>query len=760
MNPVEVQSAAIVPRETQPPQRIMHRLTRGHLPPAVSDFSLKDYWNVIEKRKWTVLTTLIIIVTLIMLWSFQTTPLFEATARMAVYREDTNDLGLRDSMGMAEPVEYDYTVQLDTQVEIIESDAVALQVIRDLRLDSHPLFATSRSAPAAKPTAVPAGPVQFDNAEEAELLDLFKGNMRVNSVPHTRLIDITYTSPDPKVAAEVANAIVHAYVERNFRTKFESTMQTSEWLAKQLSDLQLKVESSQEKLVRYQREKGILGLDEKQNIITTKLEELNKELMAAEGDRMQKEAAHKIAAAGNEELIARADNGTIITKLRSELAELRSQHARLATQFGPSYPRVMELRNQMKELEGAIQDEIQRLSKGLETDYQTALARERMLAQAFEKQKRAANELNESAIQYTLLKREVETNRQLYEGLLQKLKEASVSVGLRSNNVRIVDAARVPLIPTKPNIPRNILLGLLAGVFSGVVLAFIQENLDTTLRSPQHVEEVLGLPCVAVIPADSPSAGKPKYGRMLPLPTPKNSVSPAVELVSHNRPKSELAEAYRALRTSILLSNSGRPPKVILLTSALPQEGKTTTSTNCAIVLAQRGARVLLVDADMRRPGVRKAFGLEVKNGLSSLLAGNSSFEDVVVRMEGMPNLHIVPAGPIAPQPAELLGSAQMNEYLSRWRQEYDHVVIDSPPALTVTDAVVLSVEADAVILIVRSHSTSKDALRRTLEMLAQVNVFATGVVLNGVDMNEPGTYYYGYKYGGRYYEDGTRSSS
>ncbi|MGH9649749.1 MAG: GumC family protein, partial [Terriglobales bacterium] len=559
--------------------------------------------------------------------------------------------------------DWNYTVAIDTQVRVLQSDTLAQEVIRKLQLDKSPSFAGDLANPQKDPEASSEPPMSQAERDEI-MIGIFRGSLGVNAIPNSRIVEIRFNSPDPDLAARVTNTLAQSYIEQNFKTKFESTMQTSEWLSRQLADLQLKVETTQEKLVRYQQEHGILGVDEKQNIITAKLDELNRELTAAEADRIQKEARHRLASSGEADLVARAEANTLLDKLRSQEADLRTQYSQVTTQFGPSYPRVVELRNQLTQIEGAIKDEIRKIAGRIESDYRGAMQREGMLGEALEKQKTLANKLNENAIQYNILKRDVETSRNLYEGLLQKLKEASVTAGLRSSNVRIVDAARVPTVPSEPNIPRNILLGLLMGLAGGIGLAFVREFLDNTVRTPEQVEIVAALPSLGIIPMGlmAATASNGRKGRRLSLSVGNgkekdNGQGARVELISHFQPKSELAESYRALRTSILLSSLGAPPKVILVTSALPQEGKTTTSINSAIVLAQRGARVLLVDADMRRPSIHRVLGLRSRAGLSNLLTGADSGDFLIVPAPQVPNLFVLPAGPPPPQPAELLGS-------------------------------------------------------------------------------------------------------
>src|SRR5438105_10237201 len=446
----------------------------------------------------------------------------------------------------------------------------------------------------------------------------------------------------------------------------------------------------------------------------------------------------------------------LLDKLREKEADLETQYAMATTQFGSGYPRVTELNNQLKQVRAAIEAEKTKLQQKMRDDYLAALQRENLLDSAFNKQKQEANKLNESAIEYTVLKRDAETNRQLYQDLLQRLKEAGVSAGLRSSNIRIVDIARVPTQPISPNVHRSLVLGFLLALGLGVGLALVRETFDSTVRSMEEVRAVSTLPALGTIPLQLVTDERFRKRRL--TISPDGERSGMLALVTYERPKSEAAEAYRALRTSILLSSFGAPPKVILVTSAMPREGKTTISANSALVLAQRGSRVLLVDADLRRPGVERMMGIRSKEGLSTLISGVDKAEDVIVQFSKVPNLWILPAGPIPPQPAELLGSNVMKEHIARWRDEYDHVIIDTPPCLSVTDAVILSADVDRVLLVARAGQTTKPALRRACDLLLQVNAKVMGVVLNAFDLRSADSYYYSYgsRYAGHYYDEGS----
>jgi succinoglycan biosynthesis transport protein ExoP len=716
------------------------------------DSALREYLRVLIKRKWIVLACAVGIFTAVAIASLRQTPVYEAIGRIAVNKADSNLITFKDSMPV---MDYYDPTDLDTEVRILQSDLLALQVIRQLNLDKRPEFGNQ---PAGKQPNLVADPLQTDSRRITGLLGGFKGNLRVSLIPNTRIIEIHYRSTDPGLAANAVNTLAATYVEQNFKTKFESTMQASDWLSKQLVDLQMKVETSQEKLVRYQKEHEIFGIDEKQNIITQKLDELNKELTSAESDRMQKEAVYRMTQSGDPDAVAAAvsydprasltatGTSALLEKLHQQQADLKIQIAELSTQFGPSYPKVAQLNNQIKEVERQIQSETRKAADRLHGDYQTAMQREGMLREALNKQKQEANRLNENAIDYTLLKRDVDSNRQLYEGLLEKLKEAGVTAGLRSNNFRILDPARTPGAPVEPNIPRNLAFAFVLGLTSGIGLAFLLEGMDNTVRTTEQAQMISALPSLGMIPLGSKSTNNGNGAKRLSLTSSRE----VFELVTQVRPQSQMAESYRALRTSLLLSSIGAPPKVIMVTSARPQEGKTTTAINSAIVLAQKGVRVLLVDADLRRPSVHKTLGMGPRSGLSNVLTGNTTLEQAISVSPVLPNLFILPAGSTPPNPAELLASANMKDVLDELRQQFDHVVIDTPPTLSVTDAVVLSPRVDAIILVIRSGQTTKQALRRARDILMQVNARVTGVLLNAVDLTSPDYYYY-YEYQGKY---------
>src|SRR2546422_5734247 len=573
-------------REVQPacPIEFNRQLGPGIYPALpVQDSVLREYLRVLIKRKWVVIGSVAIIFGVVAIATLRSTRIYDAAGSISIGKVDPMMLNLKESGNGA--VDYYDSTDLETEASILRSDLLALQVIKQLNLDKRPEFGGSGETPTTS-LGLTTDELQPDSDRTSGFLGAFKGNLRVAVRPNNRIIDIHYQSADKDLAARVVNTLIHTYIEQNFKTRFESTMQASDWLSKQLVDLQIKVETSQEKLVKYQKEHEILGIDEKQNITTAKLDELNKELIAAESDRMQKEAFYQLVQSGDPETAAAAavgaDAGTsnaaassaMLERLRGQQADLRDQVAQLSTQFESSYPRVIQLSSQLRELEVQIQGEMKRIVSRVRSEYLASFQRENMLRNALEKQKQEANKLNESAIEYSLLKRDVETNRTLYEGLLEKLKEAGVTACLRSNNIRPLDEAPVPTAPAEPNVPRNLSFALALGLTTGIGLAFLLEGIDNSVRTPEQAQALSGLPSLGLIPLGSKNGVEASVRQRLAVASSKE----VVELITQSRPQSQMAESYRALRTSLLLTSLGAPPQVILITSALPQEGKTTTS--------------------------------------------------------------------------------------------------------------------------------------------------------------------------------------
>jgi polysaccharide biosynthesis transport protein len=716
---------------------------------------LLDYLVVLRKHMWLSLAFLLTVVTAVTIATFRMTPVFVATAQIEVDRENTSILPFQDSAYYE--MYWDMENYIETQSKILQSETLALLTIQSLELYRHPEFIGDE----ANEPLTPVRAVTVHDAPQARpaILGGFLRRLNVKRIPSSRLMEVSFEATDSELAARIVNVHLQNYVEHNFRARYESATKASDWLAGQLEELKIKVERSEDARIAYERENRIWTIDEKQNITTQKLSDLNRELTEAQADRVRKEARYQMARQGTVESLPEFRESALLQNLLGRRTEISAQLTEARSRFGPRYPTVTRLEAQYEEISQTIEREKGSIVDRLDSDYRSARQREVLLAEALEQQKLETNTLAEKMVQYNILNREADANKQLYEGLLQKLKEAGISAGLRSSNIRMVDPAMIPPSPARPQKARNILLALLVGLVGGAGLAFLREYMDNTVKTPDDVEMLTRLPSLAVVPAFTVLNGRGRAPKLLKGPRDPESGS-RVALVSYERPQSQISEAFRALRTSLMLSQAEHPPQVILVTSSLPREGKSTAAVNLAVTFAQLGDRTVLVDGDMRKPGISKLLSMTEGSrhaGLSTYLAGVSSLELVTIPHPSIPNLTAIPAGPIPPNPADLLSSQRLRDMIAALRREYKFVIIDSPPVMAATDSIVVSVSTDCVLMVVRSGVTPKDAFVRARDQLAGVKSPLLGVVLNAVDTTSP-DYYYSYRYYPYYHYYGEES--
>jgi succinoglycan biosynthesis transport protein ExoP len=706
---------------------------------------LNDYLMILRKHKWLIASFLLAVVTIVAIGTYRQQPIYEATTRIEIDKENVSALPFPGQGLSGEGYDEDFETYIATQSSILTSATLAIQTVKSLKLDRDPRFGGLPADPSNLEVAAPSDGPQSPPPGLGRLLV----GLSVKRVTGTRLLDVTFTSNDPKLAAKIVNAHVANFIEQNFRSRYQATTQASTWLAGQLDELKSKMEASEDERINYERANQIWTIDEKEDVTTQKLGDINKELTEAEADRINKEAVFQLAQAGNFDAIPGVRQSPVIQDVLKQQTALSAQYADALSQYGPKFPKVVRLEEQIKDLDQILTREKVNIANEIEAEYRGSRQRELLLQQALDQQKTESSAMADKMVQYNILKRDAESNKELYDGLLQKLKEAGLNAGLLSSNIRIVDPAMVPGAPSAPQKSRNISLAILVGLVGGIGLALLREYMDNTVKNPDDVENLTRLPSLAVVPV---FAGLNGNGRgRLPKLLKGAGVSGRdghVELVSHAQPQSPISEAFRALRTSLLLSQADRPPQIILVTSPLPREGKTTAAVNLAVTLAQLGDNTLLVDGDLRKPGVSRALNLaDGKHaGLSSYLAGVSTLDLVTIPHPLIGNLHVIPTGPIPPNPADLLSSHRLAEMLTELRKRYKFIVIDSPPIMAATDAVILSVAVDGVLLVVRSGSTPKEAVMRTRDLLLNVKCRMLGVVLNAVD-SSLSDYYYSYRY-------------
>jgi polysaccharide biosynthesis transport protein len=712
---------------------------------------LYDYLLILRKHQWLILSFMLAVVTIVSIATFRMQPVYVATTRIELGRENTNILPFQ---GMDS---YDYMMDLEnyieTQSKILTSETLGLQTIRN-----NALFGQAELLGAdASSQAVATG--SLANQKPPSGLGAFLSSLSVKRVPNSRLMDVKFEATNPELAAQIVNAHVKNYIDQNRRSHYEATTAATAWLTDQLDELQVKVKNSENARLDYERKNQIWELDDKQNITTQRLTEVNRELINTQSERMKKQALFEFAKSGDPNVVPQIRDG--VQDLLKRRSDLSNQYADALGQYGPNFPRVIRLQSQLKELDQSVEREKKGVVARLESEYHEAQNREDLLTRTLDQQKVEASLMSERMVQYNMLKRDAEANKALYDGLLTKLKEAGISAALQSSNIRVVDPAMIPSYPSRPAKARNVALALLVGLVGGIGLALLREYMDNTVKTPDDIETLARLPSLAVVPAFADSNGNGRRRGKLLSGIGTNGHEGPVELVAQHLPKSQVSEAFRALRTSLLLSQADHPPQVVLVTSALPREGKTTAAANLAVTLAQLGDRTLLIDADLRKPGIGRL--LDLGNGkyagLSSYLAGVSSLDLVTVQHPAIPNLSAIPTGPLPPNPADLLSSHKLADAIAELRTKFKFIVIDSPPIMAATDAVILSVQADGVLLIVRSGETPKEAFTRTRDLLVSVKCHLLGVVLNAVDSHAP-DYYYSYRYYPYSYGDGRQEAA
>jgi polysaccharide biosynthesis transport protein len=584
-----------------------------------------------------------------------------------------------------------------------------------------------------------------------ELVDAYLSMLAINPIRQTRLVKIAFSTPDPALSARVASAHARTYIRQGLELRTWANEDGLRFLEEKLVELKGRVEKSEAALNRYRRQREIISLDDKENIVVERLADLNKRLTEAEADKIALEAQIQVIQKKAYESLPAIMNSTVVQMLKQQLAQQEGELVQLSTLFKPGHPRMDQMQAQVEDARHQLRQEIQRVVRGTESAYQAARGKENALRKEMDKQKAATLGLKDVAVEYAILAREVDTNRQLYDSVLQRMKEIGVAAELRTSNVSIIDKAEPPHTSSRPKKIQSLLLSALVALIGGVSLAFLLESLDNTLKTPEEVEHYLRLPNLGILP-DLLSLEWRRYASQklhaLPPQLPSSLASgkkPAL-VVSHH-PFAVVKEAFRTLRTAILLSRAGESPKTILFTSGIHGEGKTVTVLNSAIVFAEMGVPVLVIDADLRRPSCHRILKMENGLGLTEVLTGQTSPMEVI-RPTATNHLFLLSAGSLPPNPAVLVGSKKMQETVASLREQYDYILIDSPPVIQVSDALLLSTIVDGVVLVVSSQETPKYVVREARSRLSYARAKILGVTLNRVNLRRGDyTYYYGSYY-------------
>lgn len=715
---------------------------------------LLDYWAIVRKRRWVVLACLVVVFATVAIGTLKERPIYEGKVLVEIDPEAPAVVNFKEVV--SNPVDVD--TYMETQYKILKSRSLAERVVRDLQLYRLPefyksslLFGLIKTTPQKLPSASDPNPdINADYYRNAILH--MQNSIDISPVRRSNLVEVSFESYSPETAEEVANKLANDYIQENFDVKWQTTTDASNWLQKKLVDLQAELDKSENALQAYAQSHNILYLTDQQSheqsLASARMQELLQEYSKAQGDMFAKEGLYSLVQKGKVEDLPGVLNNGLIQGLEEKMADLKAQYDEITSWVKPNYPKAREIEREINGLQKQLNKQKMAVIQNIVDNYNSANHNVEYLSKAIDQQKALMNELQRKSVKYDILKRKVDSDSELYQGMLQRMKEAQVSAGLNASNIRIVDAAIVPKGPVKPRIVLNLALGLILGLGLGVGLAFFQEYLDKTLKTSDDVERLLRLPSLGILPKfalnghghhDGLKNGESE-GKLIPLGANGNGHhAPAIQTAP------DATEAFRSLRTSILLSASP-VPKLLLITSALPSEGKTTTALNLGATLASLNTSVVVVDCDMRRPAVHRSAGVENKPGFVQCLTGHAQLKEAVLPVPGVPNLSVIPCGPIPPNPAEILSSHMTGELLRKLREQFEFVLVDSPPILSVADSRVLATLTDAAILVTRAHSTPYDVVRRARSLLYGANSRILGVALNDVDLHRDG--YYGYSGG------------
>jgi succinoglycan biosynthesis transport protein ExoP len=701
--------------------------------------------RVVLKRKWVVAACVGTLVLFAGIYSFKATPIYNATSTMLIEEEGSKILSIEAELGFSRGLSdlrfFNTQIRLLTSKSLMERTAVKLDLL------NNPLFASKKKS--NKKDAVLSNPY-------FEINQALRDGLNISPVRQTRLVEISFKSPDPALASQVVNTLAEEFIDFSMEKRFASTQQASKFLDEQTEELRKNLAAKEGELQEYSKGKDLFFLNDEESAVVNTFSDLNKAYTQAQIDRIQFRAAFEELESLIVDSLPQFIDNQLIQDLKTEYTQIKNEYEEKIKIYRPSYPDMLQLKGKLDSMRTQLESEITRAVDAAEALYRTAQNRESSLKQLLDQQKASVSQMNSDAIQYNSLMIEVENMRSLLNSLVERQKETLVSArlgSLETNNMSIIDRAEPPRRPVSPKKKLNLILAFIVGLTAGIGLCFVLEYLDNTVKGPEDVEQLVQLPSLGMIPFLSADGLKKmkkhghyhsyRYSSELDGALDQEELSKLkdIELINHLFPRFSISEDYRTVRTAILLSYPEKPPKTIAVTSALPQEGKTTTLVNLAVAFSQLGEQVLILDSDMRKPRMHRIFDVESSGGLSGYLTGRIAFQECVFKTQ-IDNISVIPSGPIPPNPSELIDSQRMKMMLEEMKKAFDVILLDTPPLLAVVDPVILASMADATVLVLQSGKTTDKALIRGAEELRRAKAKIIGVVLNGVKLDKESGYY------------------
>ncbi|MBN2497199.1 MAG: polysaccharide biosynthesis tyrosine autokinase [Deltaproteobacteria bacterium] len=708
---------------------------------AEPQIDLREYWNIVLKRRWTVLVVFVAAVTLVTIFTLRQKKIYEARASMIIELYAPQVLGnVREVYNLGAGSYWSNKEYYETQYKVVTSRTVAQKVVQLLRIEGNKTFlGIDKLPPEDQKKALD---------QTVDYVEMVRATLEVEPVKDSRMVFVKARHEDPKWAQRLTNAAVNAYIDYNLQTRRQITLEAAGWLADRAKELKARMDESENQLNAFKSEHKILSvsLEDRQNITSQKLLDLNQTLSKRQTERIALEARRQQVLDIKEakqplDSIDKVLDNKLIQQMKETYFKLKEQRAELNTRYLPEHPKYQAIEQKIKEVRRNMEREIDNVLTSMESEYQAVVSAEKQLVRALAQVKAEALEINKKAIEYRRLKRVADSAAELYQLVRKRQQEAALSAHQETNNVYKLDPAIEPVFPIYPRVKLNILLAAIIGLLGGIGLAFFLEYLDNTIKSQEDVTRVLQTPFLGIIPSIKLDPAQ-ESGEVVTLRDHY--------LVSH--PKSTVAESCRTMRTNILFMSPENPARRLLVTSASPQEGKSTVCINLGITMAQSGSKVILLDTDMRRPRLHKTFGVQSGTGLTTTILGEAELSDVIHSSE-VPSLDVLPCGPIPPNPTELFHTERFHRIVEQLSERYDRVIFDSPPVLVVADPLILSSMMDGVVLVIKSARTSREIARRAVKQLRDVKANILGAVINDLDIQhrEYGYYYYrqyGYYYG------------